>query len=238
MRTLSIVLSLAVLFTVFWLWGTRVKAQENLPIASPVVLELFTSQGCSSCPPADALLAKLASEPGVLVLSRPVTYWDDLGWKDTLAREENTRKQRAYQSSLEGRRGVYTPQVVVDGRWGWVGSDERNIRRAIAQNRAAEAEISVTTANGKASIRVSGGAGAEVLLIGYTPRAEVPIGRGENTGRRIIYTNVVRTERRLGKASGAETRFEVDQPQSQDDTAFVVLVQQGAAGPILAAAAL
>ena len=93
----------------------------------PVLLELFTSQGCSSCPPADRLAERLTKEPGLLVISRPVTYWDRLGWKDTLAREENTQLQRAYAArGLAGENGVFTPQIVIDGnRAGFVPGLER-----------------------------------------------------------------------------------------------------------------
>ena len=106
------------------------QAQDPSPSAEPVLVELFTSQGCSSCPPADRLAARLAPEPGVVVISRPVTYWDRLGWKDTLARPENTDLQRAYaRRTLAGRNGVYTPQTVVDGEFGAVGSQESRLRR-------------------------------------------------------------------------------------------------------------
>ncbi len=221
--------------------GLPFSAQAVPSGRAPVVLELFTSQGCSSCPPADALLQRLASEGGVLVLSRPVTYWDDLGWKDTLARPENTAKQRAYQAGLAGRPGVYTPQLVVDGRWGGVGSDERAIRGAISAAGAKPALASVQAARqpgNKLSITVSGGAGADILLVGYEPSAAVAIGRGENSGTRVVYTNVVRGEARVGKATEDAKTYQVDLASltSKGASRFAVLVQQGAAGAILGAA--
>src|SRR5258708_17980231 len=106
----------------------------------PVVVELFTSQGCSSCPPADELLGRLSQRRGVLALSLPITYWDMLGWKDTLASEANTRRQKAYARAL-GRGGVYTPQIIVDGVTDVVGSREAEVAAAIAR-RGAEIDIS------------------------------------------------------------------------------------------------
>ncbi len=105
------------------------------PAAHPVAVELFTSQGCSSCPPADAVLARLARDPEVVAISRPVTYWDQLGWKDTLAPQANTDLQRAY-ADHDGSGRVYTPQAVVQGAEGVVGAQEANIRKLIAAARA------------------------------------------------------------------------------------------------------
>lgn len=223
--------------------GFPLSAQAAPLARPPIVLELFTSQGCSSCPPADALLQRLAGEGGVLVLSRPVTYWDDLGWKDTLALPENTSKQRAYQANLGGRPGVYTPQLVIDGRWGGVGSDERAIRSAMRAAQAKPPLANIQAARlpgGKLSVTVAGGAGADVVLIGYAPSAEVAIGRGENGGTRVVYTNVVRGEARLGKAAAEAKTFEADLAKlsAKGATRFAILVQQGVAGAILGAADL
>ena len=96
----------------------------------PIVVELYTSQGCSSCPPADAILGRLTKRPGLIALSLPVTYWDMFGWKDTLASEANTRRQKAYAAAL-GRGGVYTPQIIVDGKADVVGGREEQIGAAI-----------------------------------------------------------------------------------------------------------
>lgn len=101
----------------------------------PVVVELYTSQGCSSCPPADAILGRLAQRPGVIAISLPITYWDMLGWKDSLASEANTRRQKAYAAAM-GHGGVYTPQIIVDGVADVVGSRAGNIEMAIADRRA------------------------------------------------------------------------------------------------------
>ena len=106
------------------------------PAATPVAVELFTSQGCSSCPPADALLEALAKQPNIVAITRPVTYWDRLGWKDTLAREANTRLQGAYAAKGNAGSGVYTPQAVVQGGDGAVGSDRGGLMRLIAAEKA------------------------------------------------------------------------------------------------------
>ena len=112
----------------------------------PVVVELYTSQGCNSCPPADALLGKLAQRPGVIAISLPITYWDMLGWKDTLASDNNTRRQKAYAAAMN-HGGVYTPQIIVDGVVDVVGSRTANVEAAIAARRAAiQSAIAVTLA--------------------------------------------------------------------------------------------
>ena len=112
--------------------------------ARPIVVELFTSQGCSSCPPADLLLGKLAQRPGVIAISLPITYWDMLGWKDTLASEANTRRQKAYAAAMN-HGGIYTPQIVVDGVVDVVGSRAANVEAAIAARRAAIQAATATT---------------------------------------------------------------------------------------------
>jgi len=132
--------------------------------ARPVVVELFTSQGCNSCPQADAYLAKLSQRSDVLALSLPVTYWDMLGWKDTLATDANTRRQKAYAMAM-GHGGVYTPQVIVDGVQDIVGSRTANIEAAI-DARARAIDASIATADGRMAeaaatvTRVSSGADA------------------------------------------------------------------------------
>ncbi len=126
-RTLPFVLALLAVLA-----GPAAEAGD---LARPVVVELYTSQGCSSCPPADALLGKLAQRPGVIAISLPITYWDMLGWKDTLASDANTRRQKAYAAAMN-HGGVYTPQIIVDGAIDVVGSRAANVEAAIAQRRA------------------------------------------------------------------------------------------------------
>lgn len=185
--------------------ASQQRVASALP-AEPVLIELFTSQGCSSCPPADRLAARLAQEPGLVVISRPVTYWDRLGWKDTLAREDNTRLQRAYAGrGLAGQNGVYTPQVAVDGRFGTVGSDEPDIRRfaAAARSRHTAAIVANPVPAGYAvGLGGTTETPAELVLIAVSRAERVSIGRGENGGTAVVYTNVLRAEKRVDEWNG------------------------------------
>jgi len=132
--------------------------------ARPIVVELFTSQGCSSCPPADALLGKLAQRPGVIAISLPITYWDMLGWKDTLASDANTRRQKAYAAAMN-HGGVYTPQIVVDGVVDVVGSRAANVEAAIAARRAAiQAAAAITVARADMARAAADAARAETAV--------------------------------------------------------------------------
>lgn len=178
--------------------------------AEPVLIELFTSQGCSSCPPADRLAEKLAANPALVVIARPVTYWDRLGWKDTLAREGNTALQKNYaRAGLAGRGGVYTPQIVVDGSFGAVGSQAEAITAGIKRHGGkGGAAIRVTGSAAKGYTAQLGGtakgAVAELVLVAVTRRVEVGIGSGENGGRKVAYTNVLRDERKLADWQGGK----------------------------------
>lgn len=215
-------------------------ATAQVPAAAPVpvAVELFTSQGCSSCPPADALMAKMVREPGVVVITRPVTYWDRLGWKDTLARPANTALQQAYARHAFPGGGVYTPQAVVAGRAGAVGGQEGKIRLLIGEARR-QAQPTLAVAPGGRSVAVSGAgpAGAEVVLVALKRSATVAIGSGENGGRRVTYSNVLVGERGLGAWRGGAATFAI--PAGAMDVAgadrYAVLVRQGGGGPILAA---
>ncbi len=212
-------------------------------IAKPVVLELFTSQGCSSCPPADRVLQEAAELDGVIAISRPITYWDRLGWKDTLARPENTARQNEYRR-LSGRTGVYTPQIVIDGDWEGNGSNRGKVFRQIRETRAeaTPAKVMLTRGpNDQFAIEVRGAEGArhgEVRLISLESAATVNIGGGENRGRTITYTNVVRDERRVGIWTGGAKRFLIDQAEIDrlaGDRLAVVLQRPGS-GEVLGAA--
>lgn len=191
-----------------------------LALASPcaaglkAVVELFTSQGCSSCPPADHFLAELARREDVLALSLPVDYWNYLGWKDTLGRPEHTQRQHAYaQARGDGR--VYTPQVVVNGRHHFVGGDRAAIEAAI---RAAELPVEVAVSrNGETIDIVVEAAPAPrpltVRLVTYDRTEEVAIGRGENLGRTITYHNIVKEMRPIGMWKGE--RLEISLPLAE-----------------------
>ena len=204
--------------------------------AQPVVVELFTSQGCSSCPPADRAVAKAADRPDVIALSFGVTYWDNLGWKDTFAREEFTARQYAYAKALGG--GAYTPEVVAGGRVAGVGETPGAVASLIARART-QSLASVTLADGRAQVGagVAPKGGADVWLVRYDPRTlQVPVKAGENNGKTLPIRNVVRHLQRLGDWSGQPASFAV--PAVADGLKTVVLVQARHGGPILAAAAV
>jgi hypothetical protein len=204
----------------------------------PALVELFTSEGCSSCPPAEAYLGELARRPDVLALTFHVDYWDDLGWRDRFGLPESVQRQRAYASALH-LSSVYTPQVVIDGRDDYVGSDRVRIDRALARSRAGVA-VSVSVATDEVSIDLAAQPGvspSDVVLVAYQRSAISPIGRGENAGRTIQEFNIVRELRRLGRWEGQSQRYRarIDSlPQGSTDVA--VLVQRIGQAPIIGAA--
>ena len=179
------------------------------------VIELFTSQGCSSCPPADKLAGELARDPSLVVMSLPIDYWDYLGWKDTLALPGHTNRQRAY-SKARGDREVYTPQVVVNGITHVLGSDKHAIDDAIALTRKRPGTLSLpvtlSVAGEQISVSVPAAKDAtkgEIWLCPITKTVPVEIGRGENSGNKITYHNVVRRWVKLGDWTGAARTFTV-----------------------------
>jgi hypothetical protein len=199
----------------------------------PVVVELFTSQGCSSCPPANANLIELSKRADILPLSFAVTYWDYLGWKDIFDRPEYTDRQLAYEKPL-GQQGPYTPQMVINGATTVVGNDLAQVNQAVAAAKPL-AGPDVTLAVDKVSIGSAAAQGdADVWLVRYDPNLiEVPVARGENTGRTLPHTHVVHSLVRLGSWDGTAQSFEVPAADSGFKTA--VLVQAVGGGPILGA---
>jgi len=223
-------------------------------LAGPrAVIELFTSQGCSSCPPADKLIGELSRDPSLIVMSLPVDYWDYLGWKDTLALHGHSNRERAY-AEARGDRDVFTPQAVIDGVVDVVGSDEAAIDGAIAKSKRTaaplELPVTMTVADGKVTVNVPDAKdehrSAEVWLCPISHKVTVAIKRGENTGRTITYTNVVRRWVRLGDWSGKAQSFSFPVAELPDGATTLkdidrvsVLVQSGMAakpGVILGAA--
>ena len=210
----------------------------------PVVVELFTSQGCSSCPPADALLGELAGQPGVLALSFHVDYWDYIGWKDRFASAQYTQRQRDYAAKL-GLRYVYTPQIVIDGRHDVVGSHRRAVTRAIEQSAAAAPVVTVTLqGDNDGRVALSAGqapsGGATVWLVTFDDAHETQVARGENRGRALTNVNVVRELRPLGTWTGEAKVFalELAAARSEGRGGCAVIVQQGRGGPVLGAAVI
>jgi hypothetical protein len=199
------------------------------------VIELFTSQGCSSCPPADQLLGELTSDSSLIAVSVPVDYWDYLGWKDTLADPHNTARQKAY-AHARGDGQVYTPQVVVNGTLHALGSDKAAIEVAIAASRkngAMSLLPTLTVGEGRLNITmpdvVDAHAGGEVWLVGVVKAATIAIARGENKGRTITYHNVARRWIKLGDWTGNANSWSVPvqtlKAANVDEAA--VLVQSG-----------
>jgi hypothetical protein len=189
----------------------------------PTVVELFTSQGCSSCPPADAFLTDLAHQRhDVLPLAFHVTYWDSLGWKDPYSLDAATVRQRAYARQL-GDDGVYTPQMVVDGTTGFVGSDRARGLQVIAAAAHNFVPVSVARDGQTLLVKVGSGTGqARVLLVGFDPAHQTPVGRGENSGRTLLESNIVRSLTPIGAWSGSAIELRQPPPAGEG---FAVLLQ-------------
>ncbi len=218
------------------------------PGARPVVVELFTSQGCSSCPPADALLAELSQRPGIITLSLNVDYWDYLGWRDTLGSPDCAQRQRDYAARRSDGH-VYTPQVVVNGRDQMVGSDRQAVLASLARERARDPTglIPLALTSSEREVRIDIAAAprqglrqeATVWVVSLAPQVIVEIRRGENAGRTIAYTNVVRKIIPAGMWHGRDVRLSLPKPAIMGEaTTCVALLQADGTGPILGASAL
>lgn len=201
----------------------------------PVVVELYESQGCSSCPPANANLATVADKPGVIALNFSVTYWDGQGWKDTFAQPKFTARQWDYAHALH-HDNVFTPQVVIDGRRDGVGATPQDFARLVGSGTAAPNLPAI----GLAARAVAIGAGpklpatADVWLVRYDPHTlNVPVRGGENSGRTLPHRDVVRELTRIGGWSGAAESLPL--PPAPPGLATAILVQLPRGGPILAA---
>lgn len=238
--------------------GGSAGAQQQAPAAEPTapkaVLELFTSQGCASCPPADALLEELAKDPNVIAITLAVDYWDYIGWKDTLAKHGHSLRQKAY-AEQRGDRMIYTPQVIVDGLVPAKGSDKAAIQKAIARASDSGVTLSVPL---KLSVKGSdlvidvagsvnpshaGLVSGDIWVCPVIRAHEVAIGRGENAGKTVTYTNVVRGWVRLGPWNGHAATFTVplERVRQDNEDGVVVMLQAGSPvtpGPILGAARL
>jgi len=213
------------------------------------VIELFTSQGCNSCPPADRLLGELAADDRLIALSLPVDYWDYLGWRDTLALHSHTIRQKAY-AETRGDRQVYTPQVVINGVAQTIGSDRYAIEGAITKAQAKnKLTVPVSLKLNATHIEIEIGAGAalgsvaSIWMIGVAQKTPVAITRGENRGKTITYHNAVRSWQRIGQWKGKSVRTTVPivEIAGAGADAAVVFVQAGMVegpGPIRGAAML
>jgi hypothetical protein len=205
---------------------------------TPIVVELFTSQGCSSCPPADAFLTDLARQRhDILPLAFHVTYWDDFGWKDPYSLEAATDRQRAYARGLGDDR-VYTPEMVVNGAYSFVGSrrDEGlDVISHAVHGGAATVPLRLSRDGERLVIAVGGGVGsAQVLLVGFDPERQTRVGRGENGGRTLLESNIVRSLTSAGGWTGSAIELRQAMPAGEQ---FAVLLQADD-GRILGAARL
>ena len=204
-----------------------------------VVLELFTSQGCSSCPPADALLAELADREGVIALALHVDYWDYLGWKDAFGLPGNTARQRAYAKKMHSR-SIYTPQMIVQGEDRLIGHDAETIDLQIAAHQAQPAPVSLELERDgdELLIRIAAlgpeALPADVYAVRFIPSVAIAIGAGENAGLDITYTNVVTSWETLGHWDGIAP-LELTYPKPDADP-LAVIVQRTKMGRVLTAA--
>lgn len=217
-------------------------AGESKP--QPILVELFTSQGCSSCPPADQLFGTIKAREDVVALSFNVDYWDYIGWRDTLARRDNTLRQQAYEKVLPSRR-VYTPQMVIDGAAEAVGNQRGDVLDAIAKRIGAvkgkRVDVAIAQTGDTVEVRIGALAGAKpaTVWLAHTLSARaVNIGSGENGGRVITYHNVVRDFAAVGKWSGEPIVLQLPARGAPGEITdgVAVWVQSGNPGPVLGAA--
>jgi hypothetical protein len=216
--------------------------RAGLPdVARPVVVELYTSQGCNTCPPADALAGELAQLPGILPLSFHIDYWDYIGWKDRFALPGNTERQRGYARAL-GSRFIYTPQMVVDGYLDAPGHRQRQVYAALDKASRDLPAVEVIFDHSAEVVRIGEGEappeGAVVWLAVFDKKHTTRIERGENAGRELNYYNVVRAFRALGAWDGRAAQFALELASASDNDACAVIVQTNGNGPILGAASM
>ena len=211
---------------------TPAKAVAVTAQRFPVVVELYQSQGCSSCPPANAALNAMADRADILALSFAVTYWDQLGWKDIFASPAFTARQQAYADA--GRGQVATPELIVNGTTAVVGYNRAALDTAMANAVLDGPDVSASP-QGVTIAAAATSAPATVWLVRYDPRnREVPISAGENGGRTLPHRNIVRELVNLGSWTGSEISFRLP-AASEAGLATAVLVQRGEGGPILSA---
>lgn len=214
----------------------------------PVVVELFTSQGCADCPPADRLLAEIAKQRNVIALALPVTYWDMLGWKDTFATEANTQRQKAY-ARVMNHSGVYTPQMILDGVADVVGSQRAKVLAAIAQRTqidesAADVPIAIAASDQKIEVAIAGNparaqGNVRIWVMQTRSQARVEVDDGENNGRTLTYVNLVRRIKDAGRWTGGPMIVDLPMPVREDDRdGIVVILQSRDYGQIVGAAML
>lgn len=216
------------------LQATQVSAQNG-----PVVVELFTSQGCSSCPPADAMLHELAQRDDVIALALHVDYWDYIGWKDVFARPEHTARQHAYARAANAET-VYTPQMIIGGTDHVIGSRPMQVMDALQARmmQGNAVDVRITRSGDRVFIAATSTTGGDYLvqLVRYTPTETVAITRGENAGHNLIYSNIVTSWDVIGRWDGL-SGLQIEAAAAGTDP-VVVILQQATHGPIVGAAEL
>jgi hypothetical protein len=217
------------------------------PSRAPVLVELFTSQGCSDCPPADRIVTELAARRDIVALTFPITYWDMLGWKDTFATEANTLRQKAYAKAMS-RSGLTTPQMVIGGADQVVGNQRDKVMAAIAARAAQDSShvvvVGITPAVGHVTISIPAAPNliaarepATIWLMRTLSHARVTVGGGENNTRELTYTNVVRELERLGVWDGGAKDITLPiRAEAGKQDGIAVIVQRKEYGPVLGAA--
>jgi hypothetical protein len=229
-------------------WATKREDAHKGSPPHPVVLELFTSQGCSDCPAADRILTEMANRNDIIALSLPITYWDILGWKDTFATDANTRRQKSYARTMN-RSGIYTPQMIVDGRLDVVGNQRDHVVSALARRaNALTHEMSVPLLVRKIANRIEIAIPkmkdgeknpATIWVMRVLGQGSVKVGDGENANRQLTYTNVVRDLQRAGEWNGQAMKIDLPVKIAKlNYDGVVVILQAQDFGPVLGAAAL
>ncbi len=225
---------IAVLSFLGFFQATSVMAQNG-----PVVVELFTSQGCSSCPPADAMLHDLAARDDIIALALHVDYWDYIGWKDVFGRPENTRRQHGYAQAARATT-VYTPQMVIGGVDHVVGSRPMQVMNAVQAQARRGNTVNVTLTRNGDAVQINATTATRgdyvVQLVRFTPEETVAIRRGENAGNSYSYANIVKSWDVIGRWDG-RAALSLDATAAGSD-GVVVIVQQDGYGPIAGAAEL
>lgn len=230
--------------------ASTARADETAAPDKPIgVVELFTSQGCNSCPPADEFFAELAADPELVTLSYHVDYWDYLGWRDTLSRKENTERQYAYMRAFNGR-SVYTPQAVINGRIHVNGANRAAVTDELAgmekAGRGMQVAVRVSRSGDGVMIdagdaaKGAGDTNAHVVVVYFDAPQTVAIGKGENDGRKLTYWNAVSDIQTAGMWHGKAQRYELPLSEISKKGGGAVLLQavgpDGLPGPILGAA--
>lgn len=252
MRASLAVLTVAVIVLLFLSLRGGAQPLQQVPLASagtntPVVAELFTSQSCSSCPPAEKLFAKLAERPDLIVLEWHVDYWDRLvhgragSWKDPYSSKDNTARQRQYNRALRGTAGVYTPQAVINGRSETVGNRANDVAELLAAEAYNTARIEITPNRDGLTVHVAAfdaafPRDAEILRLTLLPQQTTSVPRGENRGAVLSSRNVVLAAEPVGTYTGAQSSISIAAPQAGESCAVIIQEKQnGRLGPILGA---